>query len=526
MSVRNRLSAGSYVTLIPIGVPITLEYSEGGIIHKLYKGMYSTGEYEELPFEFLSGLLKHDIFPNSINVIGGTTYVEGVLYTGQFPNMLEYTAKDCEIPINKILDDPEVFTFYAITVTSLAAKLSGIRAINQWLTTCKFNMLPGYLVTNTIEVSTIRDLEGLIKSNPPFMYPLVTGIHIHDHDCSEYVQLDLVQEKIVNMDTHANILGYIVTKITTEKRTLYLNYSDVVKFNIHVGSIIFLDAFTTILYTITDTTIAKNKRYPSTIQCNYCGKHIEIPDSGKVHCSNVNCISNMYSRFKHMCKVLEIPCVNADTFMDIREKDKSSFDLFDIFTLPAYKDTVVNCTISQYIRAILPADIDYVHSKDVIAFCNVCNNSVQTVSHYIHNPHEIQQDIPGDVYENNIVWLSWIGEDPQNMLIYDSGLTLDNIVIDNKERKFYGPPIFRNKKIRLTGKFMRGSYEEIGAILSSYSGEVVKTDDMDCLIIGDRKEDIDSRLVMKARKALIPIFSEAEFFAKYEIDSDILNIYN
>lgn len=526
MSVRNRLSAGSYITLIPIGVPITLEYSEGGIIHKLYKGMYSKGHYEELPFELLSSLLKHEVFPNSINVIGGTTYVEGVLYTSKFPDMLEYTDANCEIPMNKLQDNPEVFTFYAVATTSLAAKLSGSRAIRQWFVTCKFNVLPGYLVTEDIEVCTIRDLEKLIKSNYPFMYPLVPVIHSYKPDDSEYISLDLVQEKIVSVDTYVDMLGFIVSKVVTEKQTLYLNYSDIVRFNIHVGSIIFLDAFTNILYTITDTTKAKNKRYPATLHCKYCGKLIDVPDSGKVRCSNINCISNMYSRFKHMCKVLELPYMNAEVFKDIREHKGSAFMLFDIFTLPEYAETVVKCSISQYIRSILTSDIDYIHHDDIVAFCNMCNNSVQTVSHYIHNPNEIKSDLSIDIYENNKVWLDWFVNDPQNILIYDSGLTLDNIVIDNKERKFYGPPIFRNKKIRLTGKFMRGSYEEIDAILSSYSAEVVKTDNMDCLIIGDMKENIDSKLVMNARKSLIPIFTESEFFTKYDIDSDILNSYN
>ena len=88
---------------------------------------------------------------------------------------------------------------------------------------------------------------------------------------------------------------------------------------------------------------------------------------------------------------------------------------------------------------------------------------------------------------------------------------------------FDGAPIFRNKTIFITGTFKHGSLADIKSILESYSATVVTDFDsyIQCVLVGDIKEDIEGQAIIAARELHLPIFSESEFFARYEIDEDL-----
>ena len=75
----------------------------------------------------------------------------------------------------------------------------------------------------------------------------------------------------------------------------------------------------------------------------------------------------------------------------------------------------------------------------------------------------------------------------------------------------------------MTGKFLHGSFDEIKSIFASYSAETTRVfnSSVNCLVIGDTKEDINGSIIMQCRKINLPIFGETEFFNKYEIDADM-----
>ena len=100
----------------------------------------------------------------------------------------------------------------------------------------------------------------------------------------------------------------------------------------------------------------------------------------------------------------------------------------------------------------------------------------------------------------------------------------DHIIITKTNRKFDGIPMLRNKTIAITGIFNHGSLQEVASILNSYSANVVFGnchEKIDCVIVGNINENVDGSLINRARDENIAVFTESEFFARYDIDSDL-----
>ena len=77
----------------------------------------------------------------------------------------------------------------------------------------------------------------------------------------------------------------------------------------------------------------------------------------------------------------------------------------------------------------------------------------------------------------------------------------------------------------ITGDFLHGGVEEISAIFSSYGALVTATFDeaVDCIVVGDTQSNVNGHTVQYALKHNIPVFTEHDFFARYEIDKDLAN---
>ena len=100
----------------------------------------------------------------------------------------------------------------------------------------------------------------------------------------------------------------------------------------------------------------------------------------------------------------------------------------------------------------------------------------------------------------------------------------DNFEIISTGLKFEGAPIFRNKIIMVTGDFAHGSKEDVANILRSYSATVTfhYDDTVQCVLVGDSKSNIDGQAIRQARWDHVPVMDEADFFAQYEIDDDLI----
>ena len=125
MFVRNFLTAGDFMEIVPIGLPLTLKYDERGALCAVLSGYTEFGD--NLSDSLLYPMLNHTkSVPNTISIKEGTTFVSGVLYTGKTFNNVGELPKWVE---SSILADyainPTDYNFFAATVVSHAVVFRG-----------------------------------------------------------------------------------------------------------------------------------------------------------------------------------------------------------------------------------------------------------------------------------------------------------------------------------------------------------------------------------------------------------------
>ena len=101
---------------------------------------------------------------------------------------------------------------------------------------------------------------------------------------------------------------------------------------------------------------------------------------------------------------------------------------------------------------------------------------------------------------------------------------MPNITVVKAKKFVDGSPIFRDKKIYITGTFFHGTLDDITSILEGYSATVFDKFDqsVDCVLVGDVPENVNGHAINEAKKLEIPVMDESTFFATYRIDSDIV----
>lgn len=512
--MKNFFNSGEYVIPIPIGVPIKLQYNSKGHLESVFVELEDKSQ--DVTAELRDVFLSHHTCPPTISVQGGTTWVFGVLYSsdmflrpGVIPNCI----------VSDMIDGyrctPDEFTFYAYWINSFAARFRGAAPIRQWLTLSKFEVLPGWVVPTD---NTKDKFDAMVQKSRFHFNPnriMMYGV-FHDQEF-RLEKLDLVQThcKSVTMVTDHN--GYLYGEIECDNGTpvsllLRVPYSRIAAFGVRSNSGILVQGSN-----ICWCSTMNSNRYHR-IPCPSCGRYIDIPHDGATLCSDYHCKSRLYSRYSQFCSVLNLPMLPWDMFQSASNNISS---LFDIFGTDVHKDQKIRASLSDVLRSLVPLDI-VPDSTILQKFVNRCNNSVDTVMYYLNHLDKISVDLdlsPGQV-RGLVTWF----EDPENMLELYTICNLPNVTIDDSIRKFDGPPIFRGKTLALTGTFRHGSYDEVTAIIRSYSGDVASfTDKVDGLLIGDIKEGINSQWIQTCRSAGIPIMQESEFFSTYDINEDLAN---
>lgn len=526
MFVRNCLTAGDFVTLVPIGLPLSLQYNESGTLESAtieYLDPPILRESEDLqPHEvvtlsqdFVSQLISSDTVPAHIPIQGGTTWVKGVLYTSKL-----YTqgAEDIycmsDFWITEYMKSPETFNFFAGNVDSLAAAFSGATSIRQWLVAASFNLLPGFLVSSG--VTREKFLKQIASSDYKFIYPLVSSYMIYRRSAMIWTSTGLKFLKVDTKSVYADSNGYIKSTLSDSQTeiSITVDYSDIVTFNIHKGDTLVLDCYHRIIY----NDVHNDTPISTTVPCK-CGKIIHVPESGVVQCEDSHCVSRMYPAIVHLLSTLGLPVISYDRYQDL-VWGGSWISMSDIFAIDEYKEVNIDVTLSRLLQSIIPVQI-LSDTSVISAFTNRCNNNVNSILYYMHHPDKISIDLSMDRTQVQPL-CSWMS-DPCNISDFESLLSLDQIHIIDTDKKFEGAPIFRSKNIMLTGAFQHGSIDDVASILRSYSATVVTqfSENINCIIIGDLLEDVNGVAVRKAKQLHIPIFQESEFFAEYEIDKDL-----
>lgn len=523
MFVRNLLQAGEFVTTVPVGLPVTLQYNEKGVIQKIFYN-HDKNVRVDMSDELLPNALKKNLVPHKITVRGGTTWIYGVFYTsniypdgGKLPECVKDTL------VRYYQTNPTHFKFYAGNVESLAATFRGAVAIRQWLTVSRFSLLPGYVVPAGL---TETMFENMVKRNYPFVYPLISSyIVFHKTGTISYPSTNLRQATVTSVTESFNEYGDLFADITTSEGVafpqLHVLYPTVVHFNIDVGALIVVNSYGVVYANSLDPALLRSRR-PSTIVCKCCGRQLIVPDPTvrSFRCTDPQCSSVLYPRIRQMLTELSLPLITHEQYMRIIESNKAGFALLDIFESPQYKDAKIEVTLVQAVRAIIPKEI-LPSDIQIAQLCDAVNNSREALMYYIQNVDKMKIDLDLDfnAFCRLFRWLS----DFININDTVEFLRLPFLHYVSPSVKFPGPPIFRDKLILITGTFVHGSLSEIEAILRSYAADVTTefSTQVSCVLVGDIQENINGHAMISAQKHRIPIMAESQFFAEYDIDSDI-----
>ena len=513
-TVSNR--PGSFVSIIPSGVIITLQYDKNGDLEKIYRGARpnctDTGDAVFTLFKLAKTIPLH------INVLQGTTYVIGALYTDAICNKDNIVMIDNEdLLMAEYQVSPDKFVFWAGYADSLATSFQGPYAVRQWLRTNGFNILPGWVVPANLSQNEFNH----IVSNEPstLRYPLNKGYIVY-RDNKFNVDPSDVRIKVVNkLSRSTDASGCLIGTLSyTDGTDQKFQYADIVKFNAQPGMLVGIDSNDRLVY----SACTKNKLpdpLSSTVSCSTCGKIIKLPESGFAQCADPHCISLLYPHIVHLTNVLNLPAMSYDDFCKYVE-NKKLIAIQDIFTLPEYADIHVDCRLDTILHAAVPPEV--CPRLDMFSsITNKCNNNLATINYYLHNPNTIENDL--NIHSPFLhKFVSWIS-DPYNLLTVQALFSYHNIEIRTWDMRFEGPPIFRNKVIMVTGTFDHGEYCDIEAILQSYSATVVFefSTKVDCILVGNHKDNIDGSAIVAARKFSIPVIDEKQFFSMYDIDADL-----
>lgn len=512
MFVRNFLTAGDFVTVMPIGLILTFEYDENGRISRVLHGTQEDGV--DISSAVLTQVLESDFVPRTIPTKDGTSWISGVAYREEDP-VLPGTLPEC-VGLELLSDfktNIDAFKFYAGMVTSLAAVHKGAVACRNWLTLAKFDVLPGYVVPHNLTDDTF--IHMIESSRFPFDFPKICGYIIYHNGQPDIRYLNYTQGIIKKCVKVTDGLGYVYADLTIdvgadEPKKLLTEYRNVVSYNLTSNVRVLMDG-DEIFYS--DSTVHIDEK----LTCDDCGKLYPVNLSGRTCCSDPNCTSRLFGETNRFLKQFSLPEITEEKYKAY-VKSLDSYYVPDILDENTYSDVNMEVPVADLIRAAIPFNVVPQNSDVLTRICNRCNNAVAAIEHYMKNPDRILPELEIDGTEKLEVWLG----KHHNITTVMKCLHSDHLHPVAKKRKFEGAPIFRNWNISITGEFIHGTREDIVAILNSYSANV--TDDVEsarCLIVGGTQEGIKGRMVQTAKNFGIKIFTEQEFFDAYEIDKDL-----
>ena len=516
MFVRNLLQAGDHVTIVPAGIRITLQYSERGSLESVYVGHPDNQVLHE---ELLTPLIASLEVPTHLPITRGTSYVYGCLYTGDIFKVEGKLTNTVEAHyVSQYLQNPDKFHFFAGHMQSYAVGMNTPIAIQRWLKTMNFNVLPSYLVPANLNEDNFSVMLNL--DSYPFRYPRIMSYILFRNGKFEFVPTNVRQMVVKEVKKYTSYDGYILADVVShDVGFITTTYADVVNYNIHKGSVILVNDDNVIIDCYNDPSIKKH--HDRKLVCEYCGKLISVPEKSKrFTCSDSHCVSVIYNRVNAMLTNLGFDKISVERLHECAEATGNIVSLPDILDLDEYKDLKITVDAPKILRAVVPTSV-IPRFSDWTVFCNKCNNSVDSILYYLKNPDKLMLDLEldGAVYRRLYDWLLV----PENLFDVVGMIEHPNITVVSTGKKFEGAPIFRGKSIYVTGTFKHGSYEDIRAILASYSAEVYDRFNtaVDCVIVGSMHEGVSGKSVQKAKMMNIPIFEEDEFFQRYDIDTDI-----
>ena len=514
MHVRNFLKPGHQVYPIPIGTLMTIQYNVDGNVERVYLGVGD--QKDDVTSEVMIYMIENQTIPAKLNVAGGTTFVHGVLYTGQIPKA-EMDLKEFQYhQYTKYRQDAKVFNFFAFHIDCTATRISGGLSTQSTLAMNRFKTLNIQMVpANPTDETVMSWISGQY-------WNFVPGICMGFWDPIEddkYTMLHVQIIKVKDVEKLTDDYGYVKANIkSTGGLIINYDYSDIVRNNVQPGDILYLNYHNKISYVIHK----KNDVVPDVIACDFCGRRYKVPAFGDVYCPDEHCLSRMYPRISDFIHAMVLPYMDYSTYKKYADSGKIT-SLPDIMLLDEYKNVSIDTTFDRILRALIP--VRFIRSTDVFTiFTNAVSNNLRTFIFYVDHPDKIGRDLSINHPDLNrlVMWLS----DDANASDLKTMVQSSQFNVTKKDIRFDAPPIFRNKKICITGNFIHGDMADIVSILRSYAAEVVTAlnSAVSFVITGDTGENISGEIVQSARAMNIPVYKETEFFQHYQIDDDIRNL--
>lgn len=527
MNLRNVLKPGEYVTVVPIGVPCVLEYDDRGILQHAYTSFEHTSNSRD--DELKEILYQAKKVPGKITITTGTSWIFGIIYTdkkfmgeGYFPDCILDEA------IKYLKTSNATFNYFASYVESQAMKFKGATDTNSWIGMNHFNLLPGFVVPVNVNSSVVKSI--LIGKRFQFNTDLIMEYISFSNDQHIHSRTTLYQIQVSEIATFFDRYGHVKCRLSDSENSVHLdcNISDVYSREIHKSDYVIYDKSDNSIVFSFRSNNRRRSQYSDSYNCPVCGTSTTVSNSGVTSCSNPNCLSNQFNAVHHFLKRLQLPEMSFEEYIEFISVNPD-FKLGNIFTKFPYSEEHIECTLEDMISAVTP--ISVVSNEQVFKDLVTKNNNnldslVYTISHpdrivYMLITSNDQFDLG---YSNQVRRLvNWLKDEYNLSNILDL-LSSNAVTISKSNKKFEGAPIFRNKRILITGKFVNGGTDDIVAILSSYSADVVTKfdDDVDCVVTGSTAEDINGNYIRQARTRRIPIYDEITFFKTYEIDKDLV----
>lgn len=525
MNLRNVLKQGEYATVVPVGIPCSIEYDDRGILQHVYLDFYFSSDTKD--DEIKDIMYQEKKIPGKITIKSGTTWVQGIIYSGhKFRG--EGAIPQCLIKdaVSYLESEDASFNFFACGLVSQAMRFKGVQDLVSWFAMNHFNALPGFVVPVNVNEALVKSI--LTSKNFQFDPNMVMNYVIISDGTCDYKSIDLYQFQVEKVEMFEDEYGTIKNRLYSKsgEALLSCDISEVYSREIHESDYVMFNKRS---HEIVCSFRANNKRrsqYPSTISCPFCGNVIQIPKVGSVACSDLHCVSRLFTDVHHFTHKLNLPSWTYDEYLAVI-KENPDFRLSEIFKYYPYDGSCVECTLADVLEAATPVSIvsNPEFFKDIVV---KCNNSVDSVRYNLAHPERINYTLANtdsDLATRRRVarFVEWLkdvyNQDTLISLISDSHIQLTKSI-----KKFDGEPIFRNKKILITGKFVNGNLDDIASILASYSAEVVRKfePDVDCIVTGGQAEDINGTYLRQAKLRNIPVYDELSFFKTYEIDQDLV----
>lgn len=517
MFTKTICTPGAPIVIVPDGLLAVLRYNKNGQLEGIQLG-YDTSNYESVDASTVQAVKETNVAPTDINITAGTTYVYGLFYhedqdfiSGQLPTCLRDYLK------MQLSYHPDKFKFLASHLVSMAANFKSALAIRNWLEMNHFNRLPMLIAPSVVNDQNVFEL--LNKRYKQYRWPLMSGYWIEKSGKQKFIPSGLSQYNVAKVDQKIDGAGIVmgVLHFETNHEDMIIPWSQVLDFDISDDTTIILED-SKIISSMRNSVKMREPRAHKYV-CPICGKQQIVEyNQGTVECDDPNCKSKLYSKICQFISVLDLPEM---TWEQYKSNINNLTCIADLFTIDPYRDIQISCTISQLLRSVV-SPIEVPNAAILQQFADACSNTVKTVDYYIQNPDHIFYDLhlQSNFTTKLVKWLSV----PYNALMLHTLLSsTDNIQIVGAGKRFDGAPIFRGKKICITGDFMHGSIADITSILKSYDADVTTSfnDSAHCLIIGGAHANIDGGMIQAAQQTGVPVFEEADFFRKYDIDSDL-----